>query len=326
MRVPLRYFLGLPLGLLLGLGFFWGLIYSDLGIPNRQSDWCKYLFAKKEAQAAKIQGPKLLLVGGSNVLFGLSARTIQEQTGHPTINLGTHAALGSAYILYVTEKIARPGDTVLLALEYELYDIYPSNFAYSHIIDADPDYVCQLSLKDKIEMAVRVPYKRLDVTKRKAFSPEPYDPQHFGVYTVGPETIDDFGDEIYNFFPKNSSKRPTMVDPYSLPLRDGFSSFHQPFANALAFCQWARAHHVTVLATFPNLMAEPEYAQPKAQEVIRQIKDFYASQGVPVLGEAEEVFLPADQFYDTKYHLTHEAAIARTARLVPYLKPYLNSR
>ncbi len=34
--------------------------------------------------------------------------------------------------------------------------------------------------------------------------------------------------------------------------------------------------------------------------------------------------LPIDQFYDTIYHLTYEAALQRTERLIPELKPYLH--
>lgn len=317
MRVPNRFFVAVPFGFILGLALFWALIYSDLGVPYGQSNWCHYMITKKLELASRIQGPKLLLVGGSGTLFGLNARTIQEQTGFPTINLGTHAGLGSRYLLHIAEESAKPGDTVLLIMEYDLADT--TYFTDDYIISVDNDYLWKLPLLEKINLAIRVPYKRLDITKRKPPTPRPANPENITPYTMGVETIDDYGDEIYNL-------KTQYTPPHPEAMKSGrpvLSIDGHKFVAYIDFCQWAKANHVTVLATYPNLIYQPEYDQPTAQAELKVVKDFYASQGVPVLGTPREAMFPEDQFYDTVYHLLHSAAIERTNRLIPHLKPYL---
>jgi hypothetical protein len=45
---------------------------------------------------------------------------------------------------------------------------------------------------------------------------------------------------------------------------------------------------------------------------------------VPVVGDYRDAILPADQFFDTCYHLTAEAAQGRSQRLAAQLMPFLN--
>ncbi len=323
MRVPLRFFIALPLGLIVGAGFFLALIYHQLGVPTQQAAWCHYLIVKKQALASRLTGPKLLLVSGSSTLFGLSARTIQEETGFPTVNFGLHAGLGTSYILQVAERNARPGDYVLLSLEYEAdeVDTISPVVRDDYLLAEDTDSFRHLPLIEKIQMAIRIPYKRLDLT-RHPYRPRPTPPDQASPYSLGVETIDDYGDEIYNVHPYDSPSRTSTLGMFC-SLKDGYPPGDQPFRTTLAFCRWAKANHVTVLATFPSVLYRPEYDLPAALAAIRRTQDFYASQGIPVLGTAREAMLPADQYYDTIYHLTHAAAIERTRRLVPYLKPWL---
>jgi hypothetical protein len=45
---------------------------------------------------------------------------------------------------------------------------------------------------------------------------------------------------------------------------------------------------------------------------------------VQVIGDYTDALLPADDFFDTHYHLTEEASLVRSRRLAEQLKPYLN--
>lgn len=325
MRVPLRFLLGLLCGLLLGIGVFVAFLYTQLGVPTYSSGWAYDISQKKEKLAAAISGPRLLLVGGSGVTFGLSAEQIEKETGRPTVNMGTHAGLGIDYILDHAEKIARPGDTVLLAIEYQLYTKpFGSEIHDDYILARDPAYFRQMPWLDKIDMATRIAFKRiqkgLSIRRKPESVPRPHPP-----YTGGAGYIDSFGDETGNAAVDRPAPNADMEELTDC-LVTGLTSDHAAgFDKIREFVRWAREHHVTVLATFPNLMHQPPYDGPNARQAIKVITDFYASLGVPVAGTAQAAILPADQFFDTPYHLTHEAAIERTERLVPALKPYLNA-
>ena len=271
-------------------------------------------------------------MAGSSALFGINAQLIEQQTGFPTINMGTAVGLNLDYRFYRLEKILRPGDTVLLACEYESYtNSVDFETTDDYVMGRDPEYFRQLSLLDKIYVATRVPFKRLQKGWRNRRTPEhvliktahsPYNPFSATYYP-----LDDNGDEMLNtaadrpppqFLIGNLARQiPSLVN--GIP-----SGNTKGFEMLTPFIEWAQAHHLTVLATFPNVIYHPVYDGPNGQKAIQTITDFYASHGVPVVGTAREAMLPVDQFFDYMYHLTHQAALKRTERLIPELRPYLH--
>jgi hypothetical protein len=336
MKIPWRFIFGLVLGLVLGLSIFIGFLYTQLGVPTHMSQWISDISQKKERLAAQVQGPRLLIVGGSSALFSFNAAMIEKETGIPTINLGTHAGLCLDYRLYRIEKVARPGDIVLLACEYEFY---ANGFAaYSennddYVLARDPDYFHHMPLPSKIDMATRIAFKRLQKgwsDRRKPEVIEPPTSPPYSVYTPitpGIDCLDDNGDEVFNV---ESAKPPWKAESFDrlIPeLVDGLpSDSTDGFGVLSAFLDWAKAHHIKVLATFPAAVYQPEYVGPNGRKAVETINRFYTSHCVPVIGNAREMMLPIEQFFDTMYHLTHEAALNRTARFIPELKPYLPPR
>jgi len=321
MSVPWRFILALPCGFLLGVGFFVAMLYTQLGADTQSSRWTYEIVQKKQAIAAKVSSPRLLLVGGSSGLFGLDARIIEEETGYRAVNFSSHAGLGLDYILYLAEKTARPGDTILLSLEYEFFE---SGFSYDvyddYLLAHDPVYFRQLSWLEKAQMATRVSFTRI----QRGWSIKRGKPEKTRPHAPYADALNDYGDEINNAVANRPTPPPRDLERMADPLLQGLPSGPNDGAAALkAFFAWAKANHVTVLATFPNIIYHPEYDQANARQAVEAITDFYKSQGIPVLGTARAAMLPADQFFNTYYHLTKEAAEVRTRRLVPELRPYL---
>ena len=331
MKVPWRFILALPLGLVVGIAVFIALIYTQLGIPTESSHYIYDVTNAKEVIAAKKPGARLIIVGGSSALFGFNTELIEKETGVPSVNDGNAVGLNLEYRFYRLKKTVRPGDTILLALEYELYAEKPDYETIdNYVMSRDPGYFRQMSLADKIFMATRVPFKRFQLGWKNKRTPEhvvikyahsPYNPFSATFYPLNAN-----GDEMVNT--EDNRPPPEMLTgnlARIVPaLANGISSGNaQGFAAIAAFIAWAHANHITVLATFPNIIDQPVYHEAKAMETIATINHFYASHGVPVVGTAQEVMLPTDQFFDYMYHLTHPAAIQRTGRLVPELRPYL---
>jgi hypothetical protein len=147
-------------------------------------------------------------------------------------------------------------------------------------------------------------------------------------FSVGVETVDDHGDEIYNGYYKWRDLRAhNLADQEMRPGLDDASAFlaKNPPPAFLDFFRWARANRITLLAAFPAILQDPLYDRPEYVAYFRQITDFYQANGVPMVGTARDAMMPEDDIYDGILHLTHAGAIARTERLIPYLKPYLKT-
>jgi hypothetical protein len=62
--------------------------------------------------------PRMILIGGSNLLFGIDSTMIEQQTGYNPVNMGL---IGGLRIDYITNEIREqlwPGDLVVMSLEY----------------------------------------------------------------------------------------------------------------------------------------------------------------------------------------------------------------
>jgi len=68
----------------------------------------------KIKRASEIQGPKVLLVGNSNVSFGFDSGLLEEQLGLPVVNMGIHSGLSNAFQEDMAKPYISEGDIVLL--------------------------------------------------------------------------------------------------------------------------------------------------------------------------------------------------------------------
>jgi hypothetical protein len=330
MRVSWNYILALVGGFILSIAFFVGCLYTQLGVPTHQSAWIYTMTQKKERLAAAIPGPRLLIVAGSSAVFGINAELIEKETGFPTINMGTHAGVLLDYRLDHLKKIVRPGDIILMAWEYEHYldgYTYSAETTYDYILAHDPDYFRQMPLWDKIAMATRLPFKRIQkgwANRRHAEVVRPTQPPYSPYTPIQPgiDCLDDHGDEVFNMATgKPHFNESAKSDALTLGLPAGGST---SFIELADFVAWARDHHVTVLATYPQILWLPDYEKPIAKKTLETISQFYISHGVAMVGTAEDSMMhSADDFYDGLYHPTHEGAIKRTEQFIPALRPYL---
>jgi hypothetical protein len=65
--------------------------------------------------------PRVVLVGGSALAFGIDSSAVSRAVGLPVINTGVHAGLGLRYLLRSAEESLRPGDIVAVVPEYEQF-------------------------------------------------------------------------------------------------------------------------------------------------------------------------------------------------------------
>jgi hypothetical protein len=95
--------------------------YFYTGLDD-QLQWSKELKEKKEARLKDIPSPRLILLGGSATLFGVSGELMSRRLGISTYNYGLTLQFGLNFLLEATKRIVRPGDTILFLPEYELYN------------------------------------------------------------------------------------------------------------------------------------------------------------------------------------------------------------
>jgi len=93
-------------GVLASLGLFFAAFVLNLGVPTKLTTWAGEVNTKKQALARHSSPPRILLAGGSATLFGLSAMEMEKVTGLKSINLASHAGLGTRILLNFAGDLA----------------------------------------------------------------------------------------------------------------------------------------------------------------------------------------------------------------------------
>ncbi|MEI6673588.1 MAG: hypothetical protein WCO57_00265 [Verrucomicrobiota bacterium] len=328
MHCTRRFFIALPLGFLVMLGLYMFAVRLQLGSPTAMSHWCSEINRKKLDAATQISSPKIVLLGGSATLFGIKASLLEQELGVPTLNAATHAALGMAYLLENGKHALRPGDTVILVPEFEILDygeakrsVWASSMYVDYILARDPDYYRKLSLSDQIEIALMMPLKRLVTGLAGRDKPEPT--IRYAAYDAyDPARVDAHGDMTGHTAQRRPAACPPRDERVCEPLVSGLPANASGLPLLVGFCRWATENRIRVLAGFPNTADQPCYDTPCAIALETRLREFFAAQGVPLIGSLHDALMPPAEFFDSNYHPTEEASVQRTIRLAAQLKPW----
>ncbi len=75
-------------------------------------------FPVKKQLIRDTPSPKMVVIGGSNVAFGINSKMLSDSLGMPVVNAGLHAGLGLRYILDANTPYLRKGDILVIMPEY----------------------------------------------------------------------------------------------------------------------------------------------------------------------------------------------------------------
>ncbi|MCC7418387.1 MAG: hypothetical protein IT176_14720 [Acidobacteria bacterium] len=102
----------------LGLAWIGAYAFNAAGLDTDVS-WTRSVYLQKRAIAASLPpGPRVLVVGGSGVHYGVDALELERELRMPAVNFGLHAGLGLGPILALALDEVRAGDIVVLIPEF----------------------------------------------------------------------------------------------------------------------------------------------------------------------------------------------------------------
>ncbi len=309
-----RYFLWLAMPLAAALVMLAMLLVASAGMPVKGNYWETEGFRRKLA-LVEASRAKILVVAGSNAYFGVKAEAFAKATGRNAVNLAMQGALPFDFYAALMREILKPGDVVVLPLEYAYYGlVHPSILDRVAFLEASvalsmkPSYLLTRPVGDWVNFVRNLSLPRLwEGAKERLRSPAERQ------YRVG--AFDDWGDNVADYWTPEShlhlrnavreeaSRGLTRFDPASPSVR-----------SIRGFVEWARRHDVTVIAALPNTFEAPPFAGPDLAELRRRIAGFWGELGVPLLTMGATI--SSEHVLDTPYHPTLEGARVRTAALL----------
>lgn len=263
--------------------------------------------------------PRVLFVGGSNVLFGINAGQFGRETRLPAINFGCVAGMGPEMILHVLQNELQPGDLVVMAWEYGLYSFERSknvNLTYMNLVYGQmSEFRKTLPKTDQFRLRLALPatsaYEGIAIYANPYFKPNKIK-HHWQINEFG-DLKSNIGNEITERHLREESD-PGLLSPLEIS-----SDFKSTIANFTFKC---REKNVQLAATWPNSYKHPSYINnPITAKNYATIRQYWKQMGITVVGNPEDSLMEAKYIFNTPYHLNQEGTRIRTRKLVEGLYP-----
>lgn len=277
---------------------------------------------EKDRLIRSTPSPKIILVGGSNLAFGIDSRMLRDSLKVNVVNMGLYAKLGLRYMLAQVKPYIRSGDVVLIVPEYDqFYGKFSEgdNTLNTALLYAPPDrigdFVKSYSVVDVV-LRPRVENVRrafLQATadafgKKNEYFPPDTNP----VYNR--RSFNQYGDMMSHLGRK--SMKPEAIYAGELPPAREFSRAAVEELNDIADA--ARSRGARVYFLFPSYMDRAYNNNASAIAGLQTRLE--REMRIPILGTPKDFVYPSNWFFDTRYHLNELGRGPRTTNMIKMLR------
>lgn len=263
----------------------------------------------------KTNGPRIILIGGSNVAFGFDAALMQQQLGIPVINDGLHAGLGIVPVREL-QKYIREGDIIILSLEYSL-------FSSKDAMNGDPVFLADWIeyspsragyLDDPITEILQIYaimlQRKVNRTLEKSLRGGTLSDTR---QIFNSENFDTNGDFVGHLQRPSEPPQKIPSDPFPVfPLQDDIFVFLDEFHRSTL------AKGATVYFEAPASRKENCSTTGEAG-IANFFTTFSERSSIPLLTSPDQICMPNGYFFDTPYHLNAEGREIKTRHLIEKL-------
>lgn len=262
-----------------------------------------------------INQPKIILVGHSNLSFGINSERIEEALGMPVVNLGLHGGLGNAFHEQIAKSNITEGDIIVIChSSYSDTDEIPDPSLAWITYDYNAELWSVIREKDYKKMLSAYPYYLkssyfLWITGRGNIDPG-------GCYSRS--AFNEYGDVVY----KPESEQ-MDVDAYFALIPTLVPTINDICVNRLnELNQYVNEQGAAmVVAGYP--IAYGKYAEFTEYDFDRFQSQLDELLDCEIISHYADYFYPYDYFYNTNLHLTTEGTEVRTTQLISDLENWL---
>ena len=309
----------------------WSVVFiAAIKLPSLEDVSCFTILGDKHRILESASSPKIIVIGGSNLLFGLDGELIQHAFHRKVVDMGLCIMFPLPYMLEEIKDSIKPGDIVVVSPEYSLYSReYERPLVMADILDGYPPAIqwilrsnsCSLEDKGKILFHLRtlglqklqyaIKHMRQIATHRCKWT---YGRPNPGLAILNSSNLNSCGDLVWHLDKKvspNSMESKILiqvakhVDEHMSSELNGFNSY----------CRSKGAQFVLIPPPIPTVM----YMKSKTG-IDSLIGEARQKLTVPVLADASRYTFPESQIYGGHYHLDKVGRQIRTERMIEDLQ------
>lgn len=300
-------FLGL---FLLSAALVFALHFFVIGNQNLGSFQAALL--DKTERLRSIGEPKIILIGNSNLAFGVDSQRIQEALGMPVVNMGLHGGLGNAFLENMVKLGVSEGDIVVVChSDYDDDGTIPDPALAWITVEMHPEFWKLIPAKAIPQMLKAYPgYLYSSAVRFLTGSPKNVPETGTSYSRAGFNAFGDVcvrGEDSF-VFTEGSVVVPQVGEETAARL------------NALNHYILSRGATM-VVAGYPIGSGEFTPAEAEFDAFEAQLRE---ALDCPVISRFADYFIPYSCFYDTVFHLNDVGVKLRTGQLIADLQDWMN--
>ena len=284
--------------------FAFGIVMPQYGCNYQAS------LIDKNARLKSIDEPKIVLVGNSNLAFGIDSKKIEDAFGMPVVNMGLHGGAGNVFNEQAAVQNVKKGDIVIISYSRFSDGDKLKNPELAWItIEDHPELYSYIRLKDWPDMIHAYPTYLKDCLLLWA--------DGMGNKDSGDEYsriwFNEYGDNVYD--------RPSLM-----PDTD-FSEVGIPEIGDDTIGRLNKLNErltkegaTMLIAAYPIPVTE---GTPSAEEYTAFKNELDAKLDAPVISDYTSYMMDKELFYNTYLHLNNTGVQVRTDKLIADLNAYM---
>lgn len=263
--------------------------------------------------------PKIVVVGGSSVAFGINSEMIEKELDMKVVNFGLYANLGTKLMIDLSRANVNEGDIIVLAPEMnsQTLSLYFNAETTIQAIDGSFDMIKNID-SDNYEAMIGAMWK---------FSA---DKLNYIMTGTEPENSGAYRKEWFNKYGDNTFDRPyntmtsiakTITLDFMVDDTDGVTTDYETFIDYVnEYVDYCTEQGATVYFSFPP-MNEAAMTDYNTEENVYAFYDnLRSSLHCRVISDVSDYVMDEGYFFDSEFHLNNDGVTVRTVQLIDDIK------
>ncbi len=283
----------------LGIIFIIGILLPVT--PASKNNMLSYKI-EKDSLLRNVKSPRIIFVGGSNLVFGLNSQMIKDSLKLNPINAGLAINFGLIYMMDDIIEYIKPGDYVILAPEYQHYygnNAYGGNDLFRMLMDVQRSGFKKMRYKHIPNLLKAMPTYFISKFKLNQYF---YDGKN-DVY--GKHIFNEYGDSYFHLGLRRREFR--VVQPIKNSLNKNLIKEIQDFSEKV------KLKGATCSITYPGFQ---KASLKIIKEQVNLVQEELERTDIIILGTPERYSMSDSLMFDQIYHLSEEGVNLRTRLLI----------
>lgn len=287
---------------------------SAFALPPVYHDTFVGELGEKYDRLCSIDEPKIVVVGGSSVAFGLDSKMLEEATGMPVVNFGLYADLGTKLMMDLSRANINRGDIIILAPEpnAQTLSLYFQASTTLQAMDGRADMLAHVDGENYLSLIgglwdFGVSKLQYHLTGGR--------PENVGAYRK--ENFNEWGDNVYD---RSYNQMSIIEKSIALDFRvdeDEATSDYEAFIDYVNdYIAFANSRGATVYYSFCPMDRAALVETLDEDGLFAYYDNLYDALDCEIISDIRQYVMDDGYFYDTVFHLNNAGVVVRTTHLI----------